>query len=180
MQHVLSHYPFADTRVCLVEGFSQYDSVLKDTPGDPHRGIDYVLMKGVDPVPRDIRTIHDLLRKGSVCVPFDVHAMHDGIAYQGVSTSWGNFVLMYLPSIVAGTKYRTVYAHLDDIPVEIPQHDVMRDGKSILNPVRYEMSAGRRIGRAGTSGMTNGIIQLHIELHDVTDLVIVDNSPVAI
>ena len=139
---LLCCYPFADPRVRLVEGFSEYDGVLGDTPGAPHKGIDYVI--------QDDDTFE----------PFDVYAMHDGVALQGISETWGNFVALYASPLSNGDQFTTIYAHLDGIDPElpfIPEHTQVGFGAAL--------TVGMRLGRAGTSGATNGIPQLHIELH---------------
>lgn len=146
MKKLLCRYPFSDKDVRLVEGFSAYDGVLGDEPGTPHRGIDYVL------------------KNEESFVTFDVHAMHDGMAFQGKSESWGNFVIIHAEP-TDGFRYSTVYAHLDDIPASIAQQFTEQDGQRVPNERGTELRAGQVIGRAGTSGWTNGIIQLHLELH---------------
>lgn len=142
MSGFLRNYPFSDSRARLVEGFAAYDGILNDTPGAPHRGIDYVL------------------RLRGRYLPFDVHAMHAGRARQGCSRTWGKFVIV---SAKDGDEYYdTLYAHLDAIPKTIPPLTASAPA-SILLP------AGAYLGRAGTSGDTKGIPQLHIELHLLND-----------
>lgn len=143
MYPLLACYPFADTRVQLVEGFAAYDGVLKDEPGTPHKGIDYVV------------------RRGEAFLPFNVYAMHDGVALQGVSATWGNFVAIYASPLGDGRQLKTIYAHLDGINPDMPSF--AKDG-SALDGMRIPM--GTMLGRAGVSGSTNGIPQLHLELHE--------------
>jgi murein DD-endopeptidase MepM/ murein hydrolase activator NlpD len=150
MYRLFQCYPFANPAVRLVEGFKAYDGVLKDPIGAPHKGIDYVLKDG-----EEHRT-------------FNVYAMHDGLAYQGVSTSWGNFVLIYLAPD-NGRLYRTVYAHLDSVLGALPQQTARsQSGKDHRNINGFAVTAGTLLGRAGTTGQTNGITQLHLEFHDAT------------
>ena len=140
MKKFLRCYPFSDPGVRLVEGFSTYDGNLGDTPGSSHKGIDYVL------------------RKGGRFAGFDVFAMHDGDAYQGISKSWGKFVAL---RVVAGrTVFTTVYAHLRLVAPHIP---LRRDKTNGLTAV---VQAGDLLGRAGTTGTTRRIVQLHLELHE--------------
>lgn len=138
---LLTHYPFKDIGIELIEGFSVYDGHLLDTPNTPHKGIDYVL------------------RKNNEFESFDVFAMHYGQAYQGLSNTWGAFVCIHYPDALENHRYSTIYAHLKAIPKHIP----------FLNPNHQitpeNILAGEYIGKASTSGLTNNIIQLHIELH---------------
>lgn len=151
MDKLLVCYPFSDPRVQLVEGFSEYDGVLGDTPGTPHKGIDYVL-------------IND-----GQYISFDVYAMHEGIAFQGTSESWGSFVLVYAAEI-DGRRYRTVYAHLDAIPQTIASLTYQEGEKTLRTIQGTPLHTGEWLGRAGTSGWTNGFTQLHLELQDVTHM----------
>lgn len=144
MEKLLVCYPFSDPRVELVEGFSVYDGTIGDEPGMPHKGIDYVL------------------RQGDTCVPFPVYAMHDGEAFQGVSDSWGTFVIVYV--VIGDTRYGTVYAHLDAIDGGIAPY-FLDAAKKDKNPRGTPLRSGRLLGTTGTSGLTNGIPQLHLELH---------------
>ena len=137
----LQCYPFWSTHASLAEGFSDYDGALGDEPGAPHKGIDYIV------------------RAGGAFMSFDVCAMHDGMAYQGVSDSWGNFVYLMTRPNGDGIIYATVYAHLDGMPSEIPLYT---GDEGISLPW---IEAKTQIGRAGTSGDTKGRHQLHIELH---------------
>lgn len=143
MHPLLVCYPFADQRVRLVEGFTVYDGVLKDEPGAPHKGIDYAI------------------REGETFLPFDVFAMHDGVAIQGVSQSWGNFVALYASPLGDGRQLKTIYAHLDEIDPAMPffgEDGLILDGIAV--------KVGNKIGRTGISGSTNDIPQLHLELHE--------------
>lgn len=133
----LERYPFKQLSpaVELVEGFSVYDGVLGDMPGAPHRGIDYVQ------------------KKGQQFVPFDVYSMHEGVAWRGIGTTWGNYVM--IEKIASSRlRYYTIYAHLSDVPYTIPLR-----GRAGL-----PMVAGTFIGKANATGVLNGIPQLHLEL----------------
>lgn len=152
MEKLLACYPFADPRIKLVEGFSAYDGAIGDEPGKPHRGIDYVLY------------LDGIFRS------FDIYAMHDGIAFQGKSDSWGTFVLLHLER--DGVRYRTVYGHLDTVDPDIAPQFIEQNGQRIVNTAGTPLQTGHWLGRAGMSGWTNHIIQLHLELHQkdlVTD-----------
>lgn len=142
----LQIYPFSDLRVRLVEGFAAYDGTLGDPVGVSHRGIDYVI------------------REGDGYLPFDVFAMHDGLAYRGVSPTWGAFVVIQYVIPQDQLRFDTVYAHLDDVDETI---SVLEDeGKENRSTgARKNVRAGDWIGVAGTTGSTNGLIQLHLELH---------------
>src|SRR5437870_10703525 len=102
MQKFLLNYPFSDSTIQLVEGFAAYDGVLNDPIGAPHKGIDYV-------------------KKGEVLLGFEVFAMHDGLAYQGLSESWGKFVSVR--TVVESIAYDTIYAHLSHVDETIPPLD---------------------------------------------------------
>ncbi len=141
LNRCLACYPFIDRRVRLVEGFAAYDGVLGDEPGAPHQGIDYAL------------SIDGHLQ------PFDVFSMHDGVAFRGRSTTWGEFVSIYSREFDT-VQYVTIYAHLDEIIADIPL--LPKPGaEGVGEPVQ----SGDRLGCCGASGQTNGIPQLHVELH---------------
>jgi murein DD-endopeptidase MepM/ murein hydrolase activator NlpD len=145
MYKLLHIYPFSDEYVRLVEGFAAYDGTLGDPPGAPHRGIDYVLERNGD------------------YLPFDIFAMHDGRAYRGMSQSWGSFVVIQHEIPRDQVRFDTVYAHLDELDERIPVLDDKREHQSI--GARKEVRVGSWIGKTGTSGTTNDIVQLHVELH---------------
>lgn len=146
MKKLLQNYPFSNLQIRLVEGFSAYDGVLGDQVGAPHKGIDYIL-KGDD-----------------AFIPFDVHAMHDGMAFQGKSDSWGTFVIIYAAS-AEGIRLSTIYAHLDSLTIPIALQYIEQDGQRIRNPQGTLIHAGQKIGQSGTTGWTNGVNQLHLEVH---------------
>jgi hypothetical protein len=146
MKKFLEKYPFLDSRVKLVEGFSVYDGVIGDVPGKTHKGIDYVLV--VD---------------GSYS-PFAVTSMHDGMAFHGTSETWGEFVVIY--KTLGHKRYNTIYAHLNKVNPNIPPQFLEKDGERVLNEDDFTIMAGEFLGTAGITGSTNGIIQLHIELHE--------------
>lgn len=141
----LKNLPFEklEPAVALVEGFSAYEGILGDTPGDVHRGIDYARMAG------------------DKFLPFDIFSMHDGTAMQGESKTWGNFVIVRYEQSPT-LRYYTIYAHLTDIPERFPDLRTVRAGEWRGVPV----AAGEFLGRAGVSGNTNGITQLHLELQE--------------
>lgn len=85
---------------------------------------------------------------------FDVFTMHGGQAFQGNSPSWGKYVVVEIE--VHGKMFQTIYAHLTEINPEIPSSG------------RKEVSAAFKLGKADTTGITNGIPQLHIELLEKT------------
>ena len=142
---ILSRYPFSDSRIQLVEGFSAYDGVIGDEPGATHKGIDYVLL-----IDGEYRS-------------FDVFSMCEGTAFRGTSESWGEFVIVHLLS--NEIRYSVVYAHLSEVESTIAPQLIERDGQSVANEQGTHVSVGQRLGLTGTSGWTNGIIQLHLELH---------------
>lgn len=146
MKKFLQSYPFTDPKILLVEGFSAYDGVLGDQIGAPHKGIDYTL------------------KIDDTCIPFEVHAMHDGIAFQGKSASWGTFVIIHTGS-AKGIRLSTIYAHLDSLAISIASQYIEQDDQKIRNPQGTLIHAGQKIGRSGTTGWTNGINQLHVEVH---------------
>jgi murein DD-endopeptidase MepM/ murein hydrolase activator NlpD len=146
MHKFLQSYPFSDPRVRIAEGFSAYDGNLGDPAGALHRGIDYVL------------------KENGRYLPFDVFAMHDGKAYRGISPTWGAFVVIQYIFQQGEVRFDTVYAHLDAVDKDIPMfEDNGKENRS--GGARKEIRAGDWIGTAGTSGATNGLIQLHVELH---------------
>ena len=166
MPRFLECYPFADRRVRLVEGFAAYDGVLGDPPDTPHRGIDYVLPEG------ERISFTDGVRlapgagfntNGLRALGFEVFSMHPGLAYRGSSDSWGKFVAVTTqPRPSHAAICRSIYAHLASINETIPQ-------LSAASPTqrRHEgvlIDAGAYLGRAGNTGRTNRIIQLHIEI----------------
>jgi murein DD-endopeptidase MepM/ murein hydrolase activator NlpD len=134
----IERYPFRQLSpaIELIEGFSAYDGALQDVPGAAHHGIDFVV------------------RKRKAFVPFEVYAAHEGVVWQGTGPSWGNYVMIEKVAS-ARVRYYTIYAHLSDIPVHIPQR-ASRYGLPIV--------AGTFLGKAGTSGDTKGNPQLHFEL----------------
>jgi murein DD-endopeptidase MepM/ murein hydrolase activator NlpD len=138
---VLECYPFADSSIRLVEGFSVYDGVLGDEPGTPHKGVDYILR-----VSQEYR-------------PFDVYAAHPGIAFRGQSETWGGFVAIYGKAI-NDKQPITIYAHLDCIESSIPEFS--KEGK---NKAGLVVLPGKYLGLTGTTGRTNSIPQLHFEMH---------------
>ena len=142
---ILQRYPFSDSRIRLVEGFSAYDGVIGDEPGALHKGIDYVLQ-----VDEEYRA-------------FDVLSMCEGVAFRGTSESWGEFVIVHFP--FNGALFSVVYAHLSEVESTIAPQFVERDGQSVANEQGTHVTVGQRLGVTGTSGWTNGIIQLHLELH---------------
>ncbi|MEK9156981.1 MAG: M23 family metallopeptidase [Patescibacteria group bacterium] len=146
MEKFLENYPFSDSRVKLVEGFSAYDGVIGDTPGEAHKGIDYVLILD------------------DAYLPFAVASMHDGMAFHGTSDTWGKFVIIY--KTMDRKHYNTIYAHLDEVSSNIPLQFLGKDGKRVLNEDGFTIRAGEFLGTAGITGATNGIVQLHIELHE--------------
>lgn len=124
-----------------------YDGVLGDTPGTPHKGMDYVLRE----------------EDGSYRT-FDVYTMHDGMAFQGVSESWGGFVALY--KTMGEKRYATIYAHLSMIDESIPPYYLEENDERIENEEGVVLLAGQKIGITGTTGWTNDIVQLHLELHE--------------
>jgi murein DD-endopeptidase MepM/ murein hydrolase activator NlpD len=146
MHKFLQNYPFSDRRIRLVEGFSAYDGNLKDPVGALHRGIDYVFTKGNE------------------FLPFDVFAMHGGKAYRGTSSSWGRFVVIQYKIPQDEVRLDTVYAHLDTVDESIPiLEDEGKENQS--TGARKEVRSGDWLGRSGTTGATNDLVQLHVELH---------------
>lgn len=155
MQKILEYYPFSlfEPPVVLIEGFLSYDGNLKDVPGDPHKGIDYV------------RKVDEKF------ISFDVFSSHDGEAFQGLSETWGKFVVIR-KKISKNIRYDTIYAHLKKIDETIPplprkNNKDMWPERSPLKPKGNTIKAGVWLGVAGATGNTKGIIQLHFELHRV-------------
>ncbi|MBI3114895.1 MAG: hypothetical protein HYZ09_00155 [Candidatus Kerfeldbacteria bacterium] len=144
VQRFLVCYPFRDERIRLVEGFAAYDGVLGDLRGDPHKGIDYVLPHG------------GRFRS------FDVCSMHRGAAVQGRSRTWGRYVLVYAK--VGGAYVRTVSAHLRTVAAAIPLTP-KNPPAGWIEEHACLIPAGYPLGRAGATGKTHRIIQLHLELH---------------
>lgn len=145
---ILKCYPFKFNilypPVLLVEGFKEYDGLLGDKPGDPHRGIDYARID----------------EKGR-CLSFEVFSVHDGFVFQGISKrGWGRYVIIY-KLVGKYLRYATVYAHLRKIDEKIPIHPEEGEPKTKGLPVKE----GRFLGRTGISGWTKRKIQLHFELH---------------
>lgn len=90
--------------------------------------------------------------------------MHSGKAYRGTSSSWGTFVVIQYKVPKDEVRLDTVYAHLGSVDESIPVLE--GEGKENQSTgVRKEVRAGDWIGKAGTSGATNDLVQLHIELH---------------
>ena len=140
--------------VQLVEGFEAYDGVLKDPAGTPHKGIDYVRW-----------------RDGSF-ISFEVFSMHEGEAFQGVSKTWGRFVVVRR-KLSKNLRYDTIYAHLDhrtpsNIPIlpGRPRHHKWPENYT-KRPRGRRIKAGTYLGWAGITGKTNRIVQLHLELHKI-------------
>ncbi len=174
MPKILECYPFADDRVRLVEGFASYDGLLGDTPGTPHKGIDYVLPEGEGISFDDgVKLISEagFNSNGLRALGFEVFCMHAGSAYQAISGTWGRFVAITShPRQEKSTLFRVVYAHLGSINEVIPQLPVS-DDPAVQEKLRKEfkeipVDIGDYLGRAGNTGRTNRIIQLHIELFE--------------
>lgn len=136
-------FPLLDQPVELIEGFAVYDGNLNDIVGAPHKGIDYVR------------------RENGQLIAFPVCAMHAGRAVRGWSVSWGKFVRVR-KIVDHQLLYDTLYAHLATVADDIPD---LRNPEAAGLPV----TAGSQLGMAGTTGDTKGLIQLHIELHRLTD-----------
>jgi murein DD-endopeptidase MepM/ murein hydrolase activator NlpD len=140
---ILVCYPFTHPEILLIEGFSAYDGNLGDEIDAPHKGIDYVM------------------KRADQYLSFEVFSMHDGFAHQGLSETWGRFVIVACHPYDK-KLYQTVYAHLDDIDAVIPLH-APKEAQGVMEYAF--MKAGERLGIAGISGATNSIVQLHVELH---------------
>jgi len=142
----LERYPFTDPCVEVIEGFAAYDGNLKDPVGAPHKGIDYVLR-------------YDYYSDFTF-LTFNVVAMHAGEVVQGLSKSWGRFVRVR-HRVNQHLAYDTVYAHLRSVSELIPQIPT----QASLTSDTVRVVAGAPLGRAGNTGSTNRLIQLHLELH---------------
>ncbi len=143
MKKILKCYPFIkeDPPVVLVEGFEAYDGVIGDQPGAPHKGIDFVRQN----------------KKGKY-ISFDVFSCHDGETFQGLSKSWGKFVSIRKRAS-KNKRMDTIYTHFKKVNSEIPFFSKDKEKKKGL-----EIKTGEYLGKAGTTGKTNRIIQLHFEL----------------
>ena len=156
MIKILECYPFglhSYTPVELIEGFKCYVGNLGDKPGDPHKGIDYVRKE-----------------EKNRFISFEVFSAHEGFASCGYEKSLGNFVLV-ASRVFEGTisyVYYTVYAHLKRLPTgRFPLYKPKNGEFWHTGPITgREIDAGTSLGTAGTTGWTNGIIQLHFELHE--------------
>lgn len=137
MKKILKCYPFIkeDPPVVLVEGFEAYDGVIGDQPNTPHKGIDFVRQN----------------KKGRY-VSFDIFSTQDGEAFQGLSKSWGKFVS------ISKVTMTTIYAHLREVNSKIPFFKRQKKKNGL------KIKAGYYLGKAGITGKTNRIIQLHFEL----------------
>lgn len=136
---VLENYPFSfyeEFPVSIAEGFEVYDGNLKDVPNTPHWGIDYVR------------------RNENTFLQFPVFSAHSGNAFQGFGKQFGSFV------IIKNDEYETLYAHLENIPQNIPflLADTRKNKGVIIDARAY-------IGTAGVTRNTKSIPQLHFELH---------------
>lgn len=142
-EKILKNYPFEKLKppVLLVEGFGAYNGVLRDEPGKPHNGIDYVR------------------KKGDEFISFDVFSCHEGEAFQAISESWGKLVNVRL--VVDDVRFETICVHLDRLSPKIPF--LPKDKKVKIKFAKIR--AGEWLGTAGTTGNTGGIIQLHLEMH---------------
>lgn len=142
-EKILKNYPFEklEPPVLLVEGFSAYNGVLRDEPGKPHNGIDYVR------------------KKGDEFISFDIFSCHKGEAFQAISESWGN--LVNVRKRVGNIRFETIYIHLDKINPKIPF--LSKDKKEKIKFAKIR--AGEWLGTAGKTGWAQGIIQLHLEMH---------------
>ncbi|MFH0873836.1 MAG: hypothetical protein V1846_03280 [Candidatus Komeilibacteria bacterium] len=168
MPKFLECYPFSNPRVRLVEGFPVYDGVLGDPPGEIHRGIDYVLPVGkglsfADGV--QLAPGSHFNTQGLRALGFEVFGMHAGTAYQGTSSSWGRFVAVTSePRRGQTTVYRTIYAHLATVNKAIPH--LPADEADRWQFKEAKIDCGDYLGRAGNTGRTKRIIQLHIEVFE--------------
>lgn len=142
---ILKCYPFERSALMveLVETFGGYTGTLGDDPTKVHRGTDYIWKNEI-----------------GVFAPFKVFSAHDGIAFQGKSNSWGNFVKVYKD--IGKHIISTIYAHLRDIPGNIPI--LPETKKERKNRKGLKIKPDEFLGNAWTSGWTNGIPQLHFEL----------------
>ncbi len=169
MPKFLANLPFADPRVRLAEGFASYVGVLGDPPGAKHLGIDYVLVTGHEAPTPDQWPIKAplVLGRGIKVEGFEVFSMHEGLAYQAVSDTWGTYVIVHWRASNSGPCCRTIYAHLNSVSRRIPTVPEVTNGSGPFYGLPIQ--AGQYLGRAGTTGTTSGIIQLHIELHDLIE-----------
>lgn len=131
---ILKCYPFAflNPPVRLVEGFAAYDGALGDKRGALHKGIDYARKD-----------------KKNRFISFDVFSTHNGEAFQGISKSWGKFVI--ITKKIKNYKYRTVYAHLRVIDKKIP---VLLKKEKNKKKKGLKISECRFLGKAGITGWT--------------------------
>lgn len=136
----LESYPFKNLGVTIAEEFSVYDGNLRDVPGKPHGGIDYVL------------------KKNGEFASFEVYTMFEGHARFGVSGSWGKYFV--ISKFLDKFQYDCVYAHLDNITEEIQKYAIIQGDKDFIIP------SGYCLGWTGTTGNTKNIRQLHLELHE--------------
>jgi len=143
---ILKCYPFGclNPPVELVETFGGYVGRLGDDPKKPHKGSDYVWKNQI-----------------GVFAPFEVFSTHNGMAFQGESNSWGNFVKVYKD--IGKHIIATTYAHLKDIPKNIPV--LPKDKKQRKKAKGLIVRPGDFLGTAWTSGWANACPQLHFELH---------------
>ena len=151
---VLENYPFPllNPPVTIAEGFDSYDGNLKDKPGSPHLAIDYVQ------------------KFGESYQSFPVFSAHSGSAIQGYGKTWGKFVIIRSGVNNRFNKngespdftFNTLYSHLINVPDYIPfiKSDINEEGG-------IDIESATHIGDAGTTGTTNGIPQLHFEMHEV-------------
>lgn len=138
----LTNYPFRqEDNIAIAEGYAYYDGNLKDTPGDLHWGIDYVKRVG-----QDYNT-------------FNVYSAHSGTAVRGFGKTWGKFVVVRYRDN-RGDGFNTLYAHLDDIPENIPYYS-----KDFNNDRGLFIKNMTLLGAASDTGNAKGINQLHFELH---------------
>ena len=133
-------YPFKNLGIQIAEGFSVYDGNLRDVPGKVHLGIDYVL------------------KKSDEFASFEVFSMYEGDVEFGVSNSWGKYFI--ISKTVGECRYDTVYAHLDNINVDLQKYAIIQGDREFIVPSKYYL------GWSGTTGDTKNIRQLHIELHE--------------
>lgn len=156
-RRILQCYPFGEypeRPVEIVEGFTVYDGNLGDKIDTPHKGIDYVRRDGLGGF------------QG-----FPVYAAHHGRAVCGFEPSFGNFVLIRR-EISTMLFYETVYAHLEELPKKFEMPRITGVFRTFRWPGFGNFRAkfvekGAFLGVAGTTGWTNGIPQLHFEMHEV-------------
>src|ERR1051326_3107620 len=135
----LENYPFKWLGVKIGEGFSVYDGHLGDIAGQPHLGIDYVL------------------KKGNEFASFEVFNMFEGSAEFGVSTDLGKYFI--IGKTEGDFLLQVVYAHLDNINEDLQKYAIIQGDREFIIPARYQL------GWTGKTGLTHGIRQLHIEVH---------------